>query len=206
MKTLTPEEFVKTLQNFAKKGKGQAIADTLNAVAAEAHRLQRKNIEERMEIRSPKWTLHSLRYWKAHPKDDVRRINAIVGSVSPYLPVQDEGGDVRPMRGKTKNIPITKTARQGGTMAGKVIRRYRMDKVVDRKDTFVLPLKSGRKGIFMRQHGQVIFLQMLAKDGVALTGNHWHTDAVQDTVNNTNIAGKAYVKAVTKNILQSHQG
>jgi hypothetical protein len=200
--SLSPEQFTKTLQNYMKNGVPDMVAGTLNAMAGEAGRLQKKNIEASMNIRNPRYTLGSLRFWQAKPGKDITRINAVVGSVSPYLPVQDAGGEVQPVRGKSKNIPITKTSRAGGSMSGKVLRKYRMDKVTGNRKVVVWHAAKYNNftGVFLRVKGKLKLLQKLSPQGVKVKGTGWHKNAVLKASESVPLVDRALVKIIRRYI------
>jgi hypothetical protein len=201
MKEINPEEFREIISNFSRNGVPVMVSESINALAGEASRLQKENIQNTMEVRSPRYTLGSLKYFKANPRKNIEQINAVVGSISPYLPVQDSGGEVSRVKGKSKNIPITRNSRSGGSMSGKVLRRYRMDKVFGGSTgAFVLHVKKydDFKGVFIRVKGKLRLLQKLSEKSVMVRETNWHKDAIERASVDIGLIDKVLIGVVRK--------
>ena len=163
-----------------------ATATALTRVANAVNTGQRMNLKKDFKLRN-KFTVGSLMMFKATPKSDANKINALVGSRSPYLPEQETGGPAmeptpygwRP----AKTMPSLKMRR--GSWANKA----RRGKVGG--DAFILrpsmrprvgkrALRSRLKeaGVFVRVGGKLVKVRsILVKGNVTLKPTHWHTQA-----------------------------
>ena len=125
--------------------------------------------------------MRSMRLWTAHPKENLRRINAITGTVSTYLPLQEKGGTVRARRSRMA-IP-TKSARIGRSKSRPVASRFRMNRMgqVGRGGKFfIMRSKSGKLGIFTRRtKRKLVMVRDLSVRSFHLRAKNWHSDAVR---------------------------
>lgn len=96
-------------------------ARTLNITAHAVDNKSRRNLQSSMILRN-QYTERSLRVSDARVRKSGGTGYAEVGSISPYLPLQETGGVRRPVRGSRVPVP-TRTAR-GGDWRQPVLRRF----------------------------------------------------------------------------------
>ena len=178
--TFETEALKRQLQRYNKDALPKAVAAALNAVGGAAHRQAERNVRTRFTIRN-KFTMRSLRLFSANPKPDIKRINAITGTISPYLPLQETGGTVRARR-KAIAIP-TKNARISRSKARPVASRFRMNRmgqVARGNKFFMMRSKSGKLGIFTRRtKRKLVMVRDLSVRSFHLRAKNWHSDAVR---------------------------
>src|SRR5574344_1563833 len=98
------------LKMLSKGALDKASARTLNRIAKRVDNAQRENVQKDF-INRNQYTANSLRMYSASESRPMDKQDAVVGSVSPYLPVQESGGTVRAQKQK---IPIPTLASRGG--------------------------------------------------------------------------------------------
>jgi len=133
--------YARALEKMEKTALPKVTARTLNAISGGAMIQQGVNLRSSMIIRS-KYTEKSLRHYKASETKPVARQNAVVGSVSPYLPIQNDGGKIR---AKNKKIAIPTNKIRGADRKKKIPARYRISSMqpIGKTKFFVLyPTKS----------------------------------------------------------------
>jgi len=172
------KSYRRRLEKMADEALPKTIAATINVVAEAAHSRSRRNLRTDFKIRN-QWTERSLRYWKANPKTRIEKINAVTGSVSPYLPVQEKGGTVK---AKKKAIPIATKAARGGMKDRVVLKRFRLGSMGSLKKRkggkFFVANFSRKKGIFTRQRKKLIMVQDLSFKSYRVRATRWHSRAV----------------------------
>src|SRR6185369_15174579 len=100
-----------------------ATAATLNRIATAANGEQGRNLRREFILRN-KFTQGSLMMFKATAKPDADKINALVGSKSPYLDEQEAGGVAETKAGgPVKSIPSLQA--RGGSWSKPVGARFR---------------------------------------------------------------------------------
>jgi len=170
-------EYRKKLEALGKDLFPKVIAETLNVVAGFAHAQSIKNSRSRFVNRN-QYTERSIRYYKASPKGNWTRINAVTGSISPYMDLQDTGGVKRPKRGR--RVPIATLAARGGKAASVVRKRYKAGSLGPNQ--FVKIPKGGAKpmGVYERyaRNKRLKMIRNLEDESVRIVGKRWHTDAV----------------------------
>ena len=168
------------LKQYRRDALPKAVAGSINAVSLAAHRQSERNVRTRFTIRN-RFTLRSLKRWSANPKPDIRRINSVTGTISPYLPLQEEGGTVRARRQKMA-IP-TKSARISRSKSRPVASRFRMNRIgqVSRGNKFfMMRSKAGKLGIFTRRtKRKLVMVRDLSVRSFHLRARHWHRDAIR---------------------------
>lgn len=165
-----------------------ATAGAINRVATAVNSGQRMNLKRDFTLRN-KFTAGSLMMFKATPKADASKINALVGSKSPYLDEQEAGGVAQTRRGKPALSMPTRKARRGD-WAKPVTARLRMDKIKPvgrRRGGRMTPkgapfffLEGGRlrnKTLFERRGAKLIRVRVVTRGPIHLRATHWHTDA-----------------------------
>jgi hypothetical protein len=149
-----------------------------------------------------KYTEGSLAYYKANPKKDINRINAIVGSKQPYLALQEQGGTekatgkklamptVAGRGGSFKNIiPKNLALRAMGQIKGTSQRFTKKGNRVRGKGFFILGPGPSLKApaIFYRRGGTLHKIRLLGKKTQKVKARHWHRDAVNRYATTTNM-------------------
>ena len=167
----------------------EAIAAGINRIAGGAAAAQRANLRRDFILRN-QYTERSLVYYKANPKKDIARINAIVGSKQPYLALQETGGTRRPVQGGKVPVPTMKA--RGGNWRSPILRRYAMKPGALASKVFILRPGAGTTGskrratayhlqaaaIFKRERGRLVKIRLLNEPSYRLKPRHWHTEAV----------------------------
>ncbi len=157
----------------------KAITSTVNTAAKGSLARSRKIIREDFILRNP-YTEKSLIMWqsKYKPGRSIDRINAIVGTKSPYLPMHEKGGVVRARR---QRIPIpTTAARRGKTKAGVVAPQYRMSKIgqIGRGSKFFY-MRIRKPGIFTRRGKRLIMIRDLSLRSYRIQPTKWHSRSTE---------------------------
>jgi hypothetical protein len=166
----------------------EAIAAGINRIASGVMLGQRNNLRADFILRN-QYTEKSLAFYRANPKKDIARINAIVGSKQPYLALQEEGGTRKPKQGKRVPVP-TKRAR-GGNWGAPIQRRYTPRKGPLAGKFFILRPGAGTTGakrriayqldspaMFKREGGRLVKIRLLDQPVYHLKPRHWHSEAV----------------------------
>ena len=96
--TVKYDGFKRALRAIGETELPEAIAAGINRIAGGAAAAQLMNVRHDFILRN-KYTERSLAFYRANPKKDINRINAIVGSKQPYMALQEEGGERRPVKG-----------------------------------------------------------------------------------------------------------
>ena len=173
--------WAKKIKKLAKTEEPKIIAATLNRLATAANTAQGLALRRDFKLRN-KFTLRSLKMFKASPKPDLAKIDAYVGSKSPYLDEQESGGVAETRSGRpTKTMPSLKA--RGGSW-GKAIRpAYRWGKVHLGKNSPYFVLRPAGKllrssYIFTRKAGRLVRVRKLLNESIKLKATHWHSNAV----------------------------
>lgn len=174
------KDLERQLRQYRQDALPKAVAASLNVVAKVVHAQSERNVRTRFTIRN-RFTLGSMMLWTAHPKEDLRKINAITGTRSKYLPLQEEGGTVRAKRQRIA-IP-TKSARISKSKTRPVARRFymsRMGQVGSGSKFFMMRNKWGKLGIFTRRtKRKLVMVRDLSVRSFHLRAKNWHRDAVR---------------------------
>ncbi len=165
-----------------------ATATAINRIATAANSGQRMNLSKDFTLRN-KFTVGSLMMFKATPKSDANKINALVGSKSPYLPTQEEGGQAVTRRGKPARLMPSLASRRGA-WGRPVTARARLDKVrvigrrtgrgMAPKGTPFFWLEGGQlrnKTLFERRGKKLVKIRIVTRTPVHVKSSHWHTQA-----------------------------
>lgn len=111
MSALTPQQYAKKLHALARDELPGVFVRSINRVATAADGAQRRGLRREFTVRN-RWSEGSLMLWRAKPSKQVDKINAIVGSRSEYLRLQEEGGVERNRDGSaTMSLPSRKARR-----------------------------------------------------------------------------------------------
>lgn len=179
----------KKLRALSSEEFSQATASAINIVANKSNEQQKTVINNRFIVRN-KYTIGSLKMFKASPKKDANKIDAIVGSKSPYMDEQEAGGITRTRTNKPAAAMPTKAARRGNWSKSVTV-RLRMDKIKTigrRKGGKMAPkgtpfffLEGGRlknQTLFERRGNKLIRVRVIARGPIKLKPTHWHTEAM----------------------------
>lgn len=170
--------YQKRLERLAAGTFPRVVADTINTVAGFAHIQSIRNVRERMVLRNA-YTERSIRYYKANPKADATKINAVTGSVQPYMALQEKGGYRRPKRGR--KAPVATLEARGGSKTRVVRKRFHAGQLG--KKQFI---GKGHKGsrptaVWERRSGnkEIKMIRNLGDEKIPVKTRSWHTDAVK---------------------------
>lgn len=198
---------------------GVAAARAINDVASMAHAASIRKMRQTFTIRN-KYSEGSLRFFKANEeraRKKLNGINAISGTISPYLPEQDAGGKKRPKPG-SKYIPMpTWKHGRGGSSARVIVKRFRMNELgaisSGRKKNSGSPFFALPSGIYYRQGKPrkrrapagspraprpLIMIRTLGTTSQMIKKTGWHTSTMRDigTYENLNRAFVNEAKAL----------
>ena len=180
----------KALRRLSAEEFSTATAATINRIATAANGQQGRNIQRDFKLRN-KFTLGSLMMFKATAKKDPDKIDALVGSKSPYLPEQETGGTAMTRLGRPAVSMPTLAARRGAWTRA-VTARFRLDKIkpigrrrgsgrMTPKGTPYFYLQGGslkNKMLFQRVVSKLIRIRVITRGPVRLKATHWHTEAM----------------------------
>lgn len=155
----------------------RVIAETINTVAGFAHAQSIRNVRNRFVLRN-QYTERSLRYYKANPKADISRINAVTGSVQSYMALQETGGYREPKRGS--KAPEATLAARGGDPR-KVVRKKYAAGTLGPNQFVGVPRGGNRQyGVYQRVKNNkfLVMIRNISKARIPVDPKHWHTDAV----------------------------
>jgi len=159
-------------------GMQQTTAAMLNIISTGAASAQARNIRTKMIVRGA-YTERSLVHYKASASKPIDRQNAIVGTKSPYLPVQDSGGKVK---AKKKYIAVPTNKVRGKDRKKRIPARYRIDQPGSK--VFMLkparPTKTlKRAALFIRRGKKIEKIRDIGARDYTLKARRWHRDAVE---------------------------
>jgi len=172
-----PQELKKLQKALDPRRYAEAGANAVNAMAKAVYSKSERNIRQKLTLRN-QYTMRSLRFSPAKVRSSGQIGYAQVGTVSPYLPLQETGGTVRARRRKIA-IP-TKAARTGGAKSGVVAMRYRMHKIgkVGKGNKFFF-MATRKPGLYTRKGKRLIMIRDVSISRYRLKPIHWHGDAVK---------------------------
>lgn len=178
-----------------------ATAAAINRVARAAHSASMENIRREFTLRN-KYTLGSMMYYKATPKKDANKIDAITGTRSRYLDEQEVGGVAQTKDGKPAKLMPSKASRSGVWKTKSILQRYRLNSIGDiakrkskkmtpqtAKAFFLQPTENpgakwlrglrrlDKSAIFIRRGGKLIWVRVLTFNPIQLKATHWHGKA-----------------------------
>lgn len=178
------------LRDLSKRDGGmqKVTAATLTDTAQAVTKRSERNLKRDMIIRSPGYTLGSLKTYKASPSRPIARQDSVAGTISPYLPIHDEGGKIRARR---KVIAVPTNRVRGADRKKKIPKRYigpiasafilRPTKHPDTpriRGGRAVPYRLKRAMVFIRQGRRIFPIYDIEKDSYQLKATHWHTEAV----------------------------
>ncbi len=176
-------DYQRAMRSLTKAEIPGAQSRAINVIAKACDSQSHRNLGERMILRN-KYTVNSLRYSPSKVRSGGRVGYAEIGTVSPYLPIQETGGVVRAQR---KKIPVPTIAARGKSMKRVVMKQFRMNTLgpLGKGHRFFM-LPSGiyyRPGIG-RKHVKgrprpLVKVRDLSKSRITIKPTRWHTDAVK---------------------------
>lgn len=186
--------YYRGMKNMIRRGFPQVVAGVLTQGAHLVDRGQKENLRKHFILRNP-YTEGSLFVLPANSSMPIGRMNAFVGSRSPYLPIQETGGTER-AKGKTlamptiagrggskeRVIPIPLSIRAMGQIAGMSAKTTKRGRRMRSKGFFILGPGPRLKqpAIFYRpKGGQMIKVRLLGHKTQQVKATHWHSDAVK---------------------------
>lgn len=178
-------EFRKYKEKLLKLGADilpRVVAESINAVAMAAHEKSGQNVRSRFTLRN-KYTERSLRYYKANPKADYKKINAKTGSISDYMDEQESGGYRKPVSG-SKAPEATLTAR-GGKKTGVIRKKYHAGTLGSRQFMGTprgrVDGKTRPYGVYERRNKnkKLEMIRKIEKSKIRIQARHWHSDAMR---------------------------
>jgi len=173
-------EYKKKLLALGEEYLPAAIAEAVNQVAGFAHVQQQRNVKATFIVRSP-FTLGSFKFWKASPKKNIAKINAVTGSVSPYLPVHEAGGKIA---AKRTYVPIPTLAARGGNIQSKIKPRYYAGKLGPNQfvgaPRGLVKGKARPFGVYARtaRNKHLTMIRNITSTSIDIKRTNWHTEAV----------------------------
>ena len=170
--------YQRRLERLAAGTYPRVIADTINTVAGFAHVQSVRNVRDRMTLRNA-YTERSIRFYKANPKTDATKINAITGSVQPYMATQETGGYRRPKRGR--KVPVATLRARGGSPTSVVRKKYHAGQLGEKQ--FIGKPRGGNRpsGVWERtnRNKRLKMIRNLEAERVQIDATNWHTDAMK---------------------------
>jgi len=171
------------------------MAATANVAVHAVDRYSKKLLPQRMILRN-EYTMRSLKVSEARVSGRTGRVGyAEVGSISPYLPIQETGGTIR---AKRRRIAIPTKAARGGSKRGIVRPRFRMNRMggINRAGSKFFTLYPARgpymrhgkmvapilrkAGIFYRQSKRkLLFVRDIESARIRVKPTRWHSEAVK---------------------------
>lgn len=168
------------MRRLERMGEGtfpRVIADTINTVAGFAHVQSVRNVRDRMTLRNA-YTERSIRFYKANPKANSAKINAITGSIQPYMATQETGGYRRPKRGR--KVPVATLFARGGSSTRVVRKRYHAGTLGEKQ--FIGKPRGGNRpsGVWERtnRNKRLKMIRNLEESRVQIDATRWHSDAM----------------------------
>lgn len=170
----------------------RVIAETINVVAGFAHVDSVRNVRRRFVNRN-KYTENSVRFYKANPKKDWKKINAVTGSISDYMDEQDSGGYRFPKKGRV--AAVTTLYARGNKSTQRKRNKFKLGQAENgdfKKHFFVgMPRGTGKNlgkkfGIYERTNGnkKIRMTHNLESEKVEIKETKWHRDGVDQRVKN----------------------
>ena len=160
----------------------QAIGATVNTACKGAHGRGLKTLQKDFTLRN-KYTERSLKLYqnKYKPGRSIDRINAVTGSISPYLPIQETGGTIR---AKNERLPIPTLAGRRGRWDRPIPPSLRMNRMgeigTEGSKFFFMSSRGGKKGIFYRRTKKKIEkVRDISKRFIRIKPTRWHSKAVE---------------------------
>ena len=201
--TMQDKAYQAALKSVTKAELPRARSAAINVVARAAHSQSERNIRAKMTLRN-KYTLGSLKFYPSKVRSSGAAGYAETGTMSPYLPIQEEGGTVRAKRNK---VPVPTTAARSGNRQKVIAKRFRMNKLGQLGAAggkfFYAPFR--KPGIFYRpSKKRLVMVRDLTARSIRVKPTNWHTDAVAKFGTQSMMAA-AFVREAKK-IIAARQG
>ncbi|HET6499083.1 MAG TPA: hypothetical protein VFH17_08545 [Coriobacteriia bacterium] len=196
------------LDRAAKDALPRARVATVNALARASLSGQRRELAK-MTLRN-RYTEGSLRISLAKVRSSGAAGNAIIGTVSPYLPLQERGGIRRPVRGRL--VPVPTRGARGGNWRAPVPRRLALGPQVRFGETkrsgkkgrsrarsfFVLVSgpRMRRPGVFLREGRRLLKIRTLMPR-YHVEATRWHTGPVRKYATHS-LAAQVFIREAKK--------
>lgn len=190
---LTFKQLHAKLTALAKDEVPGVFARSINRVAKAAHGAQLRALDSKFTLRN-KFTRGSMMLWEARPNKDPNKINAITGSRSPYLGVQETGGTEVGKDGKPTMTTPSKASRRGN-WAKPIVSRFRWGSIgrIARRGprgmtpkgakAFVLGPgpRLSQETIFMRvgKKGKLVRIRTINRGKTMLKATKWHSGSIE---------------------------
>ncbi len=172
------QTYIKKMERFGRQLLPQIVSTAINTIGGQAHEATKANVRSRMVLRN-KYTENSIKFWESKPKEKWTRINAVSGSISPYMALQDEGGERHPKQGKT--AVVVGLAARGGNPNRVVRKQYRAGTLGENQ--FVGKPRGGSRpnGVYERKNKnhKLRMLRDLSNATVPVKETDWHRDGVR---------------------------
>lgn len=168
----------------------RTVARTLNDVADNVTNGAKKNVQQRMIVRTT-FTTNSIRTDRRARGTNLRTMHSRSVSLSPYLATQETGGNIR-ARNRAHPIPTIK-ARTGRNQKKSIATRYRMNRLgtIKQNPQFFIGRspRSGTLGLWERYQNnkRIRLIRRLEHSTITLKAKHWHRDAVRLFASQRNI-------------------
>lgn len=170
------ETYIRALRMMNREALPRAVAESLNAPAEAIEKEAKRNVERRLTVRT-KFTTNSIRQDRHARGNNFARMHSRVGTLSPYLPIQDEGGVIEADRDK---LPLpTLAARTGRNPRKSIARRYAMNRLGEFGSGgrfFIGTSRRGRTGIYERLARRVRMIRSLEETRVRIPPTRWYSD------------------------------
>jgi hypothetical protein len=172
------EQYRRKLQQLGKDVMPRVVAETLNTVAGFAHVQTQRNLRSKFTLRN-KYTERSIKFYQARERSKWEQINAITGSISPYMDMQDTGGTKRPKQGS--KVPMARLVARGNNKSGVVRKKYKAGSLGPNQ--FVgAPRGSGNRppGVWERhrKNKRLRMIRSLENETIDIKPTRWHRDGV----------------------------
>lgn len=175
------KKYIHAMRFLSKEALPATVAETLNSTADAVAGQSKKNVQKRLIVRT-KFTLNSIRQDRHARGNDIDRMFSRAGTISKYLPIQEEGGTVR---ADNRRIPIpTVQARRSRSLQKPISKPYRMNVLnIGGGRFFIGNPKGGNRplGIWERYQNKkrLRLIRNLESSQVQIRGENWFSDAVK---------------------------
>lgn len=156
----------------------EAMSHTLNFITQRVEDKARANVRSSMIVRTP-YTTNGIRQDRRARGKNVDRMFARTSVLTPYLQIQDEGGQIQANSIRV-NIPTLATRR--GSIQNRIGKRYYAN--TDNPNRFIGVPKGGNRplGVYERygNNKRLRMLRNLTKNTVRIRPTRFFSDAVKD--------------------------
>ena len=179
----------------------RVVAETINTVASMAHVQTIRNTRQKFTLRN-QYTERSIRYYKANPKKNWQRINAVTGSISPYMGLHDAGGQRRPKQGS--RVPMPTEYARGKSKTQVVRKRFWAGTSPTKKQFIGVP--KGRKtrllyGLWERygKNKKIRLIRAINESQIPIKESRWHRDGVSAWAKQS-VVNKEFIRQAQREI------